>query len=75
MSALKRAGTVVCEPIHRFHAEIPANALGPMLSALARLGAVTRTQEAVDGRLPTRSRSDHNPLNREEYLLRLARRA
>src|SRR5207249_10731945 len=27
MSALKQAGTVVCEPIHHFHLEIPADTL------------------------------------------------
>jgi ribosomal protection tetracycline resistance protein len=30
----------VCEPIHRFQLEMPADALGPVLSALARLDAV-----------------------------------
>jgi ribosomal protection tetracycline resistance protein len=29
MSALRRAGTVVYEPIHRFHLEIPAESVGP----------------------------------------------
>jgi ribosomal protection tetracycline resistance protein len=40
MSALKRAGTVVCEPIHRFQLEFPADTLGSILAALARLEAV-----------------------------------
>ncbi len=116
MSALKQAGTVVCEPIHRFQLEVPADSLGPMLSALARLCAVPQTQEMrgsscalageipaarvhelrlelpeltrgegvlecaffryqpVDGDVPIRPRSDHNPLNRKEYLLRVTRR-
>jgi len=116
MSALKRAGTVVCEPIHRFHLEIPADALGPMLSALARLGAVPQTTamrgasytleggipaarvhelqqqlpelthgegvlectferyQRVGGAIPTRPRTDQNPLNRKEYLLHVLRR-
>ncbi|GII05421.1 elongation factor G [Planobispora takensis] len=43
MSALKRAGTVVCEPVHRFHLEIPADTLGLVLPVLARLRAVPRT--------------------------------
>jgi ribosomal protection tetracycline resistance protein len=115
MSALDQAGTVVCEPIQRFHLEIPADAPGPMLSALARLCAVPQTQEVrgrsctlegeiqasrvhqlrqqlpaltrgegvlecsfagyqpVEGTTPTRPRSDQNPLNREEYLLRVTR--
>ena len=116
MGALKRAGTVVCEPIHRFHLEIPADTFGTLSSALARLRAAPQTQEIrgpsyvlegeipasrvhglqqqllaltrgegvlesdfdsyrpVGGTPPTRLRSDHNPLNRQEYLLRLARR-
>ena len=43
MSALQQAGTVVCEPIHRFHLEVPADTLGPILPALARLHAVPQT--------------------------------
>jgi ribosomal protection tetracycline resistance protein len=116
MSALKQAGTMVCEPIHRFHLEVPADVLGPLLPALARLHAVpeapavqgstctlegdipaARVHElrlelpaltrgegvlecefdcyrAVNGTIPTRPRSDHNPLDREEYLLRVAGR-
>jgi ribosomal protection tetracycline resistance protein len=117
MDALRRADTVVCEPIHRFQLDIPADALGPMFPALAQLQAVpeapamrgsscrvvgdipaARVHElrlelprltrgegvlecvfdryaSVGGEVPTRPRSDLNPLNREEYLLRLARRA
>jgi ribosomal protection tetracycline resistance protein len=117
MSALKQAGTVVCEPIHRFHLKIPPDTLGPLLPALARLNAVPATQtmhrstytvegdvpaarvhelrqqlpaltrgegvlesafdryEPVRGTIPTRPRSDHNPLNRDEYMLRVAGRA
>jgi ribosomal protection tetracycline resistance protein len=115
MSALERAGTVVCEPIHRFRLDAPADVLGPLLSALARLDArpgtpamqdssctlegdipaarvhvlrlelpaLTRGEgvvesafdryEPVQGVTPTRPRSDFNPLDREEYLLRVAR--
>jgi len=117
MSALRQAGTVVCEPIHRFRLDAPADTLGPLLPTLARLHAVLRTQvtkdatstlqgdipaarvhelrqqlpaltggegvvecafdryEPVSGTIPTRPRSDCNPLNRDEYLLRVARRA
>jgi ribosomal protection tetracycline resistance protein len=39
MQALERAGTVVCEPVDRFRLDVPADTLGPVLSALARLGA------------------------------------
>jgi ribosomal protection tetracycline resistance protein len=40
MDALKRAGTVVCEPIHRFRVEAPADTLSALLPALARLHAI-----------------------------------
>src|SRR6266566_2078510 len=39
MHALKRAGTVVCEPMARVTLEIPMAAMGAVLSALAQLGA------------------------------------
>jgi ribosomal protection tetracycline resistance protein len=116
MSALKQAGTAVCEPIHRFHLDAPTDTLGPVLRVLARLeavlhppavqdssytvegqvpaarvhelqrqlGALTRGEgvlewvfdcyQPVSGTIPTRPRSDHNPLNRKEYLLHVARR-
>ena len=116
MSALKRAGTRVHEPMHRFLLEIPADTLGPMLPVLDRLGAVPQTPamhgsswrlegdipaarvhelqqqlpaltrgegvlesafaryQPVRGTIPTRPRSDHNPLNRKEYLLHVLRR-
>jgi ribosomal protection tetracycline resistance protein len=116
MSALQQAGTTVYEPIHRFHLEAPADAIGRVLPALARLHAVpqepamqgfscrlqgdipaahvhelrlelpalTRGEgvvecvfdryEPVAGTIPTRPRSDRNPLNREEYLRRVSRR-
>ena len=116
-SALRQAGTVVCEPIHRFRLDAPADTLGPLLAALSRLRAVPLAQvthgaaltvegdipaarvhqlraelpaltrgegvlecafdryEPVTGVLPTRPRTDHNPLNREEYLQRVTRRA
>ncbi|MEX1006809.1 MAG: translation factor GTPase family protein [Acidimicrobiia bacterium] len=115
MSALKRAGTVVCEPIHGFHLELPTATLGLILPALARLHAVpepptirgsscilegaipaARVHELqrqlpaltrgegllecafdsyhpVRGTFPTRPRTDHNPLNRKEYLLHVRR--
>jgi ribosomal protection tetracycline resistance protein len=58
VSALERAGTVVCEPIHRFCLEIPADSLGVMSSALARLGALPQAQESrgsacmLEGEIP-----------------------
>ncbi len=43
-SALRQAGTVVCEPIHRFRLDAPAEGLGPLLAALSRLRAVPLAQ-------------------------------
>src|SRR6266542_5139710 len=116
MSALRQAGTSVCEPIHHFHLEAPADTVGPILPVLARLRAVPGTPairgststlegeipaarvhelqqqlraltrgegvlecafdhyQPVSGTIPSRPRSDHNPLNRMEYLLHVRRR-
>jgi ribosomal protection tetracycline resistance protein len=116
MAALRRAGTVVYEPIHRFRLDIPADTVGAVLPALARLRAVpgapsvqvagctlegeipaarvhrlrqllptlTRGEgvleaafdryRPVGGEIPTRPRSDQNPLNRKEYLIQVLRR-
>ncbi len=58
MSALMEAGTVVCEPIHRFHLESPAGTIGQVLSALARLDAVPDQPEirgsscVIEGDIP-----------------------
>ena len=38
MAALRQAGTTVCEPLHRFRLECPADALRPVLSSAARAG-------------------------------------
>jgi ribosomal protection tetracycline resistance protein len=114
--ALGRAGTVVCEPIHRFRLDLPADTLAAVLPVLARLRAVPGTPAArgswyllegalpaarvhelqrelpalsrgegvlesafdhyrpVRGPVPTRPRTDHNPLDREAYLLHVMRR-
>jgi len=116
MSALKRAGTAVYEPMHRFRLELPADTVGTVFPVLVRLRAVpdapvirgpsgtlegdipaARVHELeqhlpaltrgegvlecafdhyrrVHGTIPTRPRSDHNPLNRKEYLLHVVRR-
>jgi ribosomal protection tetracycline resistance protein len=116
MAALVRAGTVVCDPVHRFRLEVPADLIGSVMPALVRLGALplssvthggtcvvegelaaarvhdvhqrlpslTRGEgvfeaefdhyEPVRGMAPTRRRTDHNPLNRREYLLHVLRR-
>ncbi|MEU8689426.1 translation factor GTPase family protein [Streptomyces sp. NPDC048665] len=115
--ALRRAGTVVHEPVHRFRLDAPADTLGALLPVLARLGAVPESTAAAGaaavlegtvpaarvhelqqrlpgltrgegeletafdhyapiarGAVPERPRTDHNPLNRKEYLLNVMRR-
>jgi ribosomal protection tetracycline resistance protein len=58
MKALERAETTVCEPVHRFHLDAPADVLGTLLPALTRLHAVPRTQvtegdsASVEGDIP-----------------------
>ncbi|MFF4585257.1 GTP-binding protein [Streptomyces sp. NPDC001388] len=117
VEALRRAGTQVYEPMHRFRLRAPADTLGGLLPVLASLGAVPQTTEprgdgcvlegtvpaarvhgleqripgltrgegewesafghyapVVRGTVPERARTDHNPLNRKEYLLRVAGR-
>ncbi|HEY1178835.1 MAG TPA: GTP-binding protein, partial [Phytomonospora sp.] len=61
MDALRRAGTEVREPMHRFHLEIPGDSLGAVLPVLGRLRAVpqsTVTRGAVcelEGDIPAAS--------------------
>jgi ribosomal protection tetracycline resistance protein len=116
MTALRRAGTRVHEPVHRFRLELPAPLVGPVVPALVRLDAVPHASESANGsavlegfvpaarvpelerRLPeltsgegvlecafdryepvrgtppARARTDHNPLDRKEYLLHVQRR-
>jgi ribosomal protection tetracycline resistance protein len=58
MAAVQQAGTVVCEPVHRFGLDAPADALGPLLAALARrravpLGQLTRGSSLfLEGDIP-----------------------
>jgi ribosomal protection tetracycline resistance protein len=40
MTALAQAGTEVCEPVHRFRLEIPADLSGPVLAALTAVRAI-----------------------------------
>ncbi|MFF3463733.1 GTP-binding protein [Streptomyces sp. NPDC001984] len=115
--ALRRAGTRVHEPMHRFRVEAPADMLGALLPVLAKLDAAPRTttthgslcvlegavpaaqvheleqrlpgltrgegelESAFDhyapvirATVPERPRTDHNPLNRKEYLLNVTSR-
>jgi ribosomal protection tetracycline resistance protein len=115
MSALRRAGTTVHEPVHRFSLEIPPDTLGAVLAALAalrgvplltdrrgpacvvegevpaarvheltrQLPALTRGEGVLEsaferyrpvrGEVPTRPRTDHDPLDRREYVRRVLR--
>ncbi len=48
LSALRNAGSAVCEPIHGFQLELPSHATGAVLAALGKFGAIpfeTRTAE------------------------------
>ncbi|MEV0254227.1 translation factor GTPase family protein [Streptomyces sp. NPDC050732] len=117
MDALREAGTVVHEPMHRFRLDVPADTVGAVLPVLARLRAVPHSptadgasyrlegdipaqqvhaleqllpgltrgegelESAFDhyepvrgGTVPRRARTDHDPLHRKDYLLRVVRR-
>jgi ribosomal protection tetracycline resistance protein len=116
MTALRQAGTQVCEPVHRFRLEAPAVTFAAVLPALAKLGGIPLSTadhgpvpaiegeipaarvhdfqqqlpglthgeglldsafdhyQPVRGAAPTRLRTDDDPLNRREYLLRVQRR-
>jgi ribosomal protection tetracycline resistance protein len=58
MAALRDAGTVVCEPVHRFRLDIPQDSLAAILPLLARLSAVPGTPRlggssyALEGEIP-----------------------
>lgn len=58
LSALRRAGTQVHEPLHRFRLSVPDDVFGQLLPALSRLRAVPHTQTAhgasyvVEGEIP-----------------------
>ena len=43
--ALEQAGTVVCEPVHRFELGFPADTLSTVYGALTRLGAMVETPD------------------------------
>jgi ribosomal protection tetracycline resistance protein len=46
---IERAGTVVCEPVTMVRLELPADRIGPVLAALARIGAAVGPPELADG--------------------------
>jgi ribosomal protection tetracycline resistance protein len=46
--ALERAGTVVCEPVHRFELGFPADTLRTVYAALMRLGATVEAPDVND---------------------------
>jgi ribosomal protection tetracycline resistance protein len=48
MAALARAGTVVCEPVHHFRLETPADTLNGLLPLLARLQAIASVSATKD---------------------------
>jgi ribosomal protection tetracycline resistance protein len=117
MQALKRAGTVVCEPTVRVSLEIPTELIAATMPALARFGAAVEPPslhgrlsiikavlpaaqadelqrqlpgltagegvlessfagyQPVNGDQPTRHRTMPNPLNFDEYMMHLSRRA
>ncbi|MGI5499093.1 GTP-binding protein [Lentzea sp. CA-135723] len=52
--AVSRAGTLTCEPVHRFRLEVPEDALSAVLVALGKAGAVplTTTATVLEGHVP-----------------------
>jgi len=61
-------GDVPAARVHGLRQQLPALTRGEGV-----LECAFDRYEPVSGTIPTRPRSDHNPLNREEYLLRVAR--
>lgn len=61
MDALRDAGVVVCEPIHKFRLEIPDQALDSVLKVLPMLGAIPMLTErmnescVISGEVPVKS--------------------
>jgi ribosomal protection tetracycline resistance protein len=61
-------GEIPAACVHALRLELPALTRGEGV-----LESVFDRYRAVNGRAPTRPRSDNNPLNREEYLRRVKR--
>jgi ribosomal protection tetracycline resistance protein len=68
--ALTLEGDIPAARVHELRQQLPAltRGEGVLESALDRY-------EPVGGVVPSRTRTDDNPLNREEYLQRVTRRA
>ena len=62
-------GDIAAARVHELRLELPALTRGEGV-----LESEFGRYEPVTGTVPTRTRSDWNPLNREEYMLRVARR-
>jgi ribosomal protection tetracycline resistance protein len=62
------AGDVPAAAVHRLHQQLPALTRGEGV-----VESAFDHYEPVRGEIPARPRSDHNPLNRKEYLLRVSR--
>jgi len=63
-------GDVPASRVHELRQQLPALTRGEGV-----LESTFDRYERVSGTAPTRARTDHNPLDRKEYLLRVARRA
>lgn len=62
-------GEIPAARVHELQQQLPALARGEGV-----LESAFERYELVHGPIPSRPRSDHNPLNRKEYLLHVARR-
>jgi len=63
-------GEIPAARIHELQQQVPTLTRGE-----GALECVFERYETVRGEVPTRPRTDHNPLNRKEYLRRIQRRA
>ncbi len=63
-------GEIPAARVHELEQKLPALTRGEGILLKCAFGRY----EPVRGTIPTRPRTDHNPLNRKEYLLHAARR-
>jgi ribosomal protection tetracycline resistance protein len=68
-SACVLEGDIPAARVHQLQQQMPALTRGEGV-----LESTFDHHESVHGTIPTRQRSDHNPLNRKEYLLHVVRR-